>query len=95
MKFNFDKKTNDFLKIITKNAQIQKIRVFFVGGIVRDKLLNLEENLKVIQYHDKIKNDYCKKNNIPLIRIPYWEKNNLEEFLFDSLVKYKAIELVD
>lgn len=54
-----------------------------------------EENLKVIQYHDKIKNDYCKKNNIPLIRIPYWEKNNLEEFLFDNLVKYKAIELVD
>lgn len=26
---------------------------------------------------DLLKNNYCKKNNIPLIRIPYWEKNNL------------------
>jgi hypothetical protein len=23
---------------------------------------------------DKIKNDYCEQNNIPLLRIPYWEK---------------------
>ena len=41
MKFNFDKKTNDFLRIITKNAQSQNLRVFFVGGIVRDKILNI------------------------------------------------------
>lgn len=54
-----------------------------------------EENLRITQYHDNIKNEYCKKNNIPLIRIPYWEKDNLEEFLFDNLVKYKAIELVN
>lgn len=26
---------------------------------------------------DEKKNEYAKKNNIPLIRIPYWEKNNL------------------
>ena len=26
---------------------------------------------------DIIKNQYCIQNNIPLIRIPYWEKNNL------------------
>jgi hypothetical protein len=24
-----------------------------------------------------IKNQYCFQNNIPLIRIPYWEKDNL------------------
>lgn len=54
-----------------------------------------EENLKITQYHDKIKNEYCKKNKIPLIRIPYWENDNLEEFLFDNLVKYKAIEIVN
>ena len=41
MKFNFDKKTNNFLKIILKNAQSQNLRVFFVGGIVRDKILNI------------------------------------------------------
>ncbi len=63
MKFNFDKKTNDFLKIITKNAQIQKIRVFFVGGIVRDKLLNLEENSNhdIDLILDKSAISFCKK----------------------------------
>ena len=30
-----------------------------------------------IQKHDKIKNDYCKNNNIPLVRLPYWELNNI------------------
>lgn len=41
MNFNFNQKTNDFLKIILKNAQSQNHRVFFVGGIVRDKILNI------------------------------------------------------
>ena len=41
MNFQFDKKTNNFIKIILKNALSQQIRVFFVGGIVRDKLLNM------------------------------------------------------
>lgn len=54
-----------------------------------------EENLRIIQYHDQIKNDYCKKNKIPLIRIPYWEKDNLEEILFDNLVKYKALKIIN
>lgn len=30
---------------------------------------------------DTIKNEYCKKNNIKLIRIPYWEFDNIEEIL--------------
>lgn len=30
---------------------------------------------------DKIKRDYCNKHNIPLIDIPYWEKDNMEEYL--------------
>jgi len=40
MKINLNNKLNEFLKIIAKNAQIQKIRVFFVGGFVRDYILN-------------------------------------------------------
>lgn len=30
---------------------------------------------------DKIKNDYCKENNITLIRIPYFQKSKIEEIL--------------
>lgn len=34
---------------------------------------------------DKIKTDYCLQNNIKLIRIPYWEKNNIEKILSKEL----------
>ncbi|MBR6298604.1 MAG: CCA tRNA nucleotidyltransferase [Candidatus Gastranaerophilales bacterium] len=44
MKFNFSKETEEFLKIITKTAQANNVRVFFVGGIVRDNLLNIVNN---------------------------------------------------
>jgi len=40
-----------------------------------------EERLRKQQYHDKMKNEYCKNNNIPLLRIPYWEFDNIEEIL--------------
>lgn len=31
--------------------------------------------------HDEIKNKYCKDNNIELLRIPYWEINNIDNIL--------------
>ena len=34
---------------------------------------------------DTIKNDYCRRNNIRLIRIPYWEFDNIETILSDLL----------
>ena len=44
-----------------------------------DKILNLVKN------RDKIKNKYCKKNKIDLIRIPYTEFNNIETILEKQL----------
>ena len=38
-----------------------------------------KEQLKITQYHDAIKNEYCKNNNIPLLRISYLQ--NIEEEL--------------
>lgn len=35
------------------------------------------EPLEEIQYRDNIKNQWCKENGIPLIRIPYTKLNNL------------------
>ena len=40
-----------------------------------------EEGFKVIQRRDKIKNDYCERNNIRLLRIPIWEFDNIEGIL--------------
>ena len=39
---------------------------------------NTEENLKITQYHDAIKNNWCKNNNILLIRIPYTHYKELK-----------------
>jgi len=36
-------------------------------------------------YHDKLKNEYCLKNNIKLIRIPYWDFDNIESILQEEL----------
>lgn len=38
---------------------------------------NPVEELKYIQYKDKLKDNYCRINNIPLIRIKYTRLNNL------------------
>lgn len=36
-----------------------------------------KDNLQKRQSYDKFKNEWCKKNNIPLKRIPYYELNNI------------------
>lgn len=55
------------------------------GNATNDKLNKI---LKDVNKKDKIKTEYCKNNNIPLIRIPYWERNNMESFLLNELKKY-------
>jgi very-short-patch-repair endonuclease len=46
-----------------------------------------QEIFEDIQRHDKIKNEYCRKNNIPLLRIPYWEfkTDNYKQLIIDFL----------
>ena len=36
---------------------------------------------------DTIKTEYCKKNNIKLIRIPYWDIEKIEEIIIKQLIK--------
>ena len=38
---------------------------------------NSPESLEDIQRRDQEKNEYAIKNNIPLVRIPYWERDNI------------------
>lgn len=48
----------------------------------------LEWATKIFEYNqikDKIKNDYCKDNNIRLIRIPYWDFDNIETILASEI----------
>ena len=34
-------------------------------------------NLILVQKRDKIKNEYALSHNIPLVRIPYWERDKI------------------
>ena len=45
-------------------------------------------NLKTCQRRDKIKDDYCEEKNIPLLRIPYWEKQNTFELIDAWLTEF-------
>ena len=42
-------------------------------------------DLEQVQYRDEIKTNYCKNNNIKLIRIPYWETKNMEKIITEKL----------
>ena len=33
--------------------------------------------LELQQQRDKVKNEYALSHNIPLVRIPYWERDNI------------------
>lgn len=51
--------------------------VNFNGISDEEALANHQNTLK----HDAMKNDYCSKNQLPLIRIPYTDYNNIESIL--------------
>lgn len=51
----------------------QHYKIFdYFGGL--DKFVDTK-------IRDTIKNEYCNKNNIKLIRIPYWDYNKIEDIL--------------
>lgn len=37
------------------------------------------------KHHDQIKNQYCKDNNIDLLRIPYWDGHDIENIIAGKL----------
>lgn len=86
----FDKYLPDFNILIECDGE-QHFKPVTFGIFSEEEAL---EKFKTTQKHDKMKNEYCEKNGIPLIRIPYWENQNMESYLFDKLVEYGAIELV-
>lgn len=45
-----------------------------------------ENNFIKIKFKDEEKNNYCKNNDINLIRIPYWEFDNIENILKQTLI---------
>ena len=46
-----------------------------------------KKHLDKVQRHDKIKKEYCKKNNIPLIEIPYVDYDKIDVDYIRRVIK--------
>ena len=71
-----------YLPIINKCIEFDGQHHYFpveFNGISHEKAT--ENHLNTVK-HDNIKNEFCQKNNIDLLRIPYFEYKNI-----DTLVK--------
>lgn len=55
-------------------------------------VFNGDKGFKNTVERDKIKNQYCVVNNIPLIRIPYTQQKNIEYILHNVLIHFGLIE---
>lgn len=47
--------------------------------------VELQKRFNEIKKHDQIKTQYCIDNHINLLRIPYWEKKNIETIIYNHL----------
>lgn len=82
LKFDFGvKKDGKLLCLIEYDGEQHYMPVKF--GHMSDE--EVQEKLNDTQRRDNIKNEYCKKNNIPLLRIPYWEKKNIKKIITEYL----------
>ena len=52
-----------------------------------------QEKLKYIQYHDRLKTDYCLINKINLLRIPYYDFKNINSIILKYLGLSRSIQL--
>ncbi|MCM3387338.1 zinc-ribbon domain-containing protein [Ureibacillus chungkukjangi] len=85
LKLPFDFYLDDYLLVEYDGEQ--HFKPYFKGKETKKKLLETQEN-------DKIKNQYCIDNNIPLIRIPYWEQKNIE-YILDNVLYHFNIKKLD
>lgn len=68
------KKSYDFA--ILQNNEVVRL-IEFDGEQHYKEVPQWRTSLEVIQQRDKEKNEYALSNNIPLVRIPYWERDNI------------------
>jgi hypothetical protein len=78
LKFDFAifNKDNDLISLIEYDGEFHFNKYYEDDG--HERLIE----------HDKRKNQYCNDNDIPLLRIPYWNFDNIEEILTMELTKY-------
>ena len=70
---------------------IQNILIEFDGEQhCKKKFKMSDKDFEELQKNDKIKNEYCKKHNINLIRISYLDFDNIDDILYNEIIKKKG-----
>ena len=75
---NNNKSSFDFC-LYSKNNEIVLIEVQGQQHYKEVDIFN--ESLETVQKRDKVKEDYCLANNIPLIKIPYWDIDKIPQYI--------------
>ena len=88
IQYTFDdlKGDYDFLRFDFKVYNNNSEYLLEYDGEFHYQIVYSEDNFNRQQRYDKLKNEYCKKHNYKLIRIPYWEFDNIENILNDILI---------
>lgn len=77
LRFDFAVFKNEKFSLIEFDGKQHFGEVEYFGG---------KEAFETLKYNDNSKNEYCKTNDIELIRIPYYEIDNIEKILSDKLI---------
>lgn len=80
--------TTDFVLYVDKKIRM----VIEYDGEQHYRAYNIfggEEGYRATKKRDRLKNKYCEENGIPILRIPYWEFNNIDNVLKDFLEELK------
>ena len=88
---------NDLLGLGGKNLRpdfiIEDIKVWIeFDGEFHYNDFYKDGSYETLKYHDKLKDEYAKEHGWKLIRIPYWEYNNIENILNEILNKSDEVK---
>jgi very-short-patch-repair endonuclease len=89
--FRFDFYLPDYNLLIEYDGEVHYMPINF--GYKDD--FEAERQLKLRQQRDQLKNKYCAENNINLLRIPYWEKQNIEQIICNHLQRLSEKDVSD
>ena len=89
-KLRFDFHLPEYNLFIEYDGEQHYFPVNFGGWNEKD----LQDNFEKIKYYDCLKNKYCEENNINLLRIPYWEKDNIEIIINNHLQRLSEKDIV-
>jgi hypothetical protein len=79
LKFDFMIEINNSMMLIEYHGQQHYSNHVFFGG---------EKAYELRKTNDSLKIDYCQKNKIPLLVLPYWEYDNIENKLNKFIQKH-------